>query len=360
VHKNIIVVATLALASLVLSACAGNAERKAEYQRASSLPPLEMPPELSAPDLRGEMDLPQSYSLQEEQGGGQHIVQVLPHQANVQVLRDRDLRWLQINAEPEDIWARLRNFWAQQGLDIKKDEPKLGVLETQWAENRADVPGDWVTNLVSKVFKNFYSAPTRDMFRMRVERGAEQGVTEIFITHYGMAEIQRGKDEFYETVWQPRPADPELVAEMLNRMMIYFGVSKAVADSQLAAKSEDPGPRAKLQGQQLQVNESFVRTWRRVGIALDRIGFLVEDRDRSAGRYYIRPVDQVAEAKKKGFFSSLFSSKDKTRANEPTARILLQSKGDQLTIVTVEASEGEQDGAEQAMKILQQLETELR
>lgn len=358
-RKGIAIVAVATAVCFLLSGCASSSGRKAEYQHAVTLPPLEVPPDLTAPDLQGDMDLPRSYAAHLAQGGDKTALQVLPQQANVQVLRDRDMRWLRVEAEPEQIWARLREFWQQQGLEIRLDEPRLGLMETQWAENKADVPGDWITNMVSKLFKSAYSAPTRDKFRMRVERSGSGG-TEIFVTHYGVEEVQRGQNvESYDTIWQSRPADPELVAEMLNRMMVYFGVPQAQAETQLAAAPVAAAPRARLDGAALQIDESFPRAWRRVGIALDRLGLVVEDRDRSAGLYYIRPVDQVADAGKKGFFSSLFSDKAEDKPAQPPARILLQGNGE-TTRVTVQDKNGTPATSPQAVKILQQLETELR
>jgi len=362
VRKGIATAAIVATVCLLLSGCATESSRKAEYKRATTLPPLEVPPDLTAPELQGGMDLPQSYSAHMAQGGDTAGVQVLPQQENVRVLRDGDMRWLQVEAAPEQLWARLREFWQQQGLEVRRDEPQLGIMETQWAENKADVPGDWIQSMVSRVFKNAYTAPTRDKFRLRVERSASGG-TEIFVTHYGVEEVQRGQNvESYDTIWQNRPSDPELVTEMLNRMMVYLGTPQARAEAQLAAAAPAvPQARVRLEADGLVVNETFPRAWRRVGIALDRLGLVVEDRDRSAGLYYIRAIDQIADAgrAKKGFFSGLFSGADAAADQVAPGRILLQDGGE-TTRVTVQDMEGRHDTSAAARKILQQLETELR
>jgi len=364
VQKGITTAAIVATVCLAISGCASEQSRKADYQRAVTLPSLEVPPDLTAPELQGDLTLPQSYSAHVAQGTDSAAVQVLPQEANVRVLRDRDMRWLQVQAAtPEQLWAKLREFWSQQGLEVLIDEPRIGIMETQWAENKADVPGDWVTRMVSKVLKGAYSAPTRDKFRLRVERGAAPDTTEIFITHYGLEEVQRGQNvESYDTIWQTRPVDPELVAEMLNRLLVYFGIPQARAEEQLAAAAPVAvAARAQLDGAVLLVNEAFPRAWRRVGIALDRLGLVVEDRDRSAGLYYIRAVDQIEDAgqAKKGFFSSLFSGEGEAAAQEEPARILVQDAGE-TTRITLQNKGGEPIGSAAALKILQQLESELR
>lgn len=360
-RKGIATAAIAAIVSVLLFGCASEQTRKAEYKRATTLPPLEVPPDLTAPELHGDMELPQTAAAQAavDDGSG---VRVLPAQQDVRVLRDGTMHWLEVDAEPEQLWARLRDFWQQQGLEVQRDEPHLGIMETQWAENKADVPGDWIQSMISRVFKSAYSAPTRDKFRLRVERGSAAGSTEIYVTHYGVEEVMRGQSvESYDTIWQSRPSDPELVTEMLNRLMVFLGTPQAVAESRLAAApAAAPGPRAQLEGGTLVVNEAYPRAWRRVGIALDRLGLVVEDRDRSAGVYYIRPVDQVKDSGKKGFFSGLFSGKeDATAPASAPARIHLEESGD-ITRVVVQNQSGQRDTSKAGLKILEQLETELR
>ena len=82
----------------------------------------------------------------------------------------------------------------------------------------------------------------------------------------------------------------------------------------------------------LTINENFDRAWRRVGIALGRSGFVVEDRNRSEGIYLIRLGEAFKEDTKAGFVARLFGS----NAGNPDEkyRIAVNDKGDE-TLVAV-------------------------
>ena len=63
----------------------------------------------------------------------------------------------------------------------------------------------------------------------------------------------------------------------------------------------------------LTLDEPFDRAWRRVGLALDRVGFTVEDRDRAKGLYYVRYVDPKTDGKKSdGLVRTFFSVRHAT------------------------------------------------
>ncbi len=84
-----------------------------------------------------------------------------------------------------------------------------------------------------------------------------------------MDEVMEGN---MRTIWQPRPPDPDLEAEMLARLMMRFGVEEERARTSLASSGNAPGacPYLREKGRVLTVNEPFDRSWRRVGLALDR------------------------------------------------------------------------------------------
>ncbi len=144
--------------------------------------------------------------------------------------RDGNQRWLVISngMRADQLWQSLRGFWQESGFLLVQDSPETGIMETDWAENRAKIPQDIIRNTIGKVFDGLYSTSERDKFRTRVER-SQNGTLEVFISHRGAQEQLTGVDKS-TTVWTPRPADPELEAEFLSRLAQRLGVQKEQAD----------------------------------------------------------------------------------------------------------------------------------
>ena len=252
---------------------------------------------------------------------------VSPNSAgDVRLERSGTDRWLHTTATPEQVWPQLRAFWKDVGLELVKEQPDVGIMETNWAENRAKLPQDFIRQSIGKVLDGLYSTGERDMYRVRVERGANG--TDIFIAHRGMQEVYTttGRDA---TAWQPRPSDATLEAEMLSRLMLKLGgqetAAKAIVAETPATTAAKPSPLA-LGGEtarprrplsevpdSLTVNDGFDRAWRRVGLSLDRHGFTIEDRDRAAGLFYLRYADpEKAGQDEPNFFQRLFGAKSLT------------------------------------------------
>jgi outer membrane protein assembly factor BamC len=261
----------------------------------------------------------------------------------VRVERNGDIRWLVTSQTPEQLWPQIRSFWQDRGFNIAMENAEAGVMETDWAENRAKLPNDIIRNTIGKVLDSLYSTGERDKFRTRLERTPTG--TEIFITHRRMEEVLTGQARDNST-WTARPADPQLEAEMLSRLMVKLGTKEqearaAVANAGAAAATaaaQGTPARARVlsgQGPALQLDEPFDRAWRRVGLALDRSGFTVEDRDRAGGVYYVRYVDPKQAGKEdKGFLSKLFSRSDDAAARAALARyrIAVKSSGSNTTV----------------------------
>jgi outer membrane protein assembly factor BamC len=219
-----------------------------------------------------------------------------------------------------------------------------------------------IRGLIGKVVDSVYSAATRDQYRVRLERGIEPGTTEIFLTHRGVEEVVQGGAIDSTSVWQPRPTDPELEAEMLKRLMIYLGIEEQKAAAMVARES---GPKVRAQmvsndsGTLLLVNEDFSRAWRRTGVALDRVGFAVEDRDRSEGTYFVTYNDPLADQNKDGVLSKLAFWSADDEAGGARYRIVLQANGP-VTHIIVNDADGDRDDSSTAKRILALLEEQLR
>lgn len=294
---------------------------------------LEVPPDLtqikgdnrySVDNLGGtatasEYGLKQRASAAAAQPEGK-VAPAIAKDAALRVERDGKQRWLVANESPETLWPRIRTFWADNGFQVATENPAAGVMETDWAENRAKIPQDFIRSTIGKVFDSLYSTGERDKFRTRLERRPDGG-TEIYISHRGAEEKVTGQaPNTQTTVWTARPSDPELEAEFLGRLMATLGAADtkaakaAIKDAQPAASER---ARIAKDGSAVEVAEGFDRAWRRVGLALDRVGFTVEDRDRARGVYFVRYIDQGVDAKDKsepGFFARLFSSKSDAKA----------------------------------------------
>ena len=237
-------------------------------------------------------------------------------------------------------------------------------METDWAENRAKIPQDFIRSTIGKVFDGIYSTGERDKFRTRVERNANGG-TEIYITHRGMQEVysNQSKDS---TVWQARPTDPELEAEFLRRLMVKLGVAQEQSKALVAASAAGTAPQAPARVTTvnnvpvLQLNDGFDRAWRRVGLTLDRTGFTVEDRDRSQGLYFVRYIAPTGDKKEPGFFAKYLSFGSSNTAIAPLKyRVAVRSEGNATTVSVLNAA-GTPETSADAQRILQVIADDLK
>ena len=274
-------------------------------------------------------------------------------------------RWLSTTLSPEQVYPQVRAFWKDNGFNLVQDRPEAGVLETDWAENRARLPQDFIRGTIGKVFDSAYSTGELDKFTTRIERTATG--SDIYVTHRGMAEVYVGSRRD-STIWQPRPAEPQLEATFLSRLMVKLGAKEEAAKTLVATAAVAPAAgtaRAHLvEGRPtptLQVDDGFDRAWRRVGIALDRSGFTVEDRDRGQGLYFVRYVDPAfAGREEPGFFSRLFSfGRKKDDSGLAKYRVKVSSEGTTSTVAVLD-SQGKPEHGEAGKRIVNLLLEDLR
>ena len=277
-------------------------ERQPSYKTSRSAPPLEVPPDLSSSAIRDTLPVPGVDATYSQYASGtagastRSEPAVLPGVDNARIERSGDQRWLVVAMKPEEVWPRLRDFWTAQGFVLETDEPDIGVMETEWAERHVPLPAGAIKRAILRVSKAFYGVAFRDRYRTRIDRGAGTDTTDVFVSHRGAEEMVVGDESAYaqreglgERVWQPLPSDPGLEAEMLSRLMIFLGVDEARADA-IVAESAPADPRVRLVREDdgataLVLGQGFSPAWRRTGLALDRAGFTVEDRDRSRGLF---------------------------------------------------------------------------
>jgi outer membrane protein assembly factor BamC len=348
---------------MLVSACSVLEESKIDYKSASKATTLEVPPDLSQlrKDSRYAIES-NSATASGFQSASARVTDAgtaANSLGDVRMERQGNQRWLVVARPADKVWEPLREFWTNNGFVLITDSPDVGIMETDWAENRAKIPQDIIRKTLGKVLDALYSSGERDKFRTRVERNAQGGV-EIYITHRGMVEnyANAQKDQ---TMWQPRASDAELEIEFLRRLMVKLGVSPEAAKTATAGAAPAQGASVTtIDGQPtVQINDNLDRAWRRTGVALDRTGFTVEDRDRSKGVYFVRYVAPgTASTKEPGFLSRLFSSK-KEEASLSRYRIALTEKGN-VSMVRVLDANGQPESSGNAERILKLLANELR
>lgn len=364
------VIAMLLMGS-VLSGCSGMFEgKKIDYKSAGKVPPLEVPPDLAPPPTGSRYSVPdadQKNTFTEYEnkrttpGARATTATVLSPIERVQMQRGGIQRWLVVKAPLDAVWPLVKDFWQENGFLIDSEDVRSGWMETDWAENRAKIAVGGLTGLLNRALDAVVSLPERDKFRTRLERGAD-GATEVYISHKGVAEVYvRERDN--NTRWQARPTDAELEAFMLSRLAQRLGLdepqAKAIARAADAAK-----PQATLVtsdvGIALSLSDPFDRAWRRVGLALDRVGFMVEDRNRADGIYFVRYQDPDAEPVKRTGVSKLAFWRSDERAGPTQYRVRVATQADGGSEVLVLGKDGAPEKSDTGKRILGLLAEQLK
>jgi outer membrane protein assembly factor BamC len=353
----------LAVAAALASGCTILQEDKIDYKSAQRGSTLEVPPDLTQLSRDSRYAMPGGTATASGYQGSAASPAPAPTAiqaaGDVRIERAGAQRWLVVNRSPEQLWGPVRDFWKENGFELETDQEKLGIMETDWAENRAKIPQDFIRATIGKVFDSLYSTGERDRFRTRFERNTTGG-TEIYITHRGMIEVYTSvqKDQ---TVWQPRPSDVELETEFLRRLMVKLGVTEEQAKAVAAtAPRQGAARQVSVDGAPaIQFEDNFDRAWRRVGLSLDRTGFTVEDRDRSQGVYYVRFVAARPDNQEKpGFLGRIFG-RSAPEVSPDRHRVVVRSNND-LTTVTVLDSQARPDSSTNAQTIVRLLAEDLR
>ncbi len=274
-----------------LSACSWFAGEDGQAGDARLLAPLEVPPDLVTP--KGDPRLARPVLPKLDNSSAKPAAQtvdcqcnepprigerVLPTGKGVQRMREGHRRWLVVEAEPEQVWPLVRKFLDMRGYRVQRDEPAIGLLETDWKpqygdEKNTDTPAE-----------NEGQANWRESLRIRIEPSEKPGRTDIFLTQRNS---QRVADESEQrSHWELRSADEDRAVEMLNRLAAYLAaedVSDAVPLQPLKARIGVDSDQSTV----IIVEAGFDLTWRRTGLALDALGFTIEDHDRTSRIYHV-------------------------------------------------------------------------
>ena len=322
---------------VLLAGCGLFAEKHVDYQAgATQSESLEVPPDLSKP-VDGELyKVPQGGTGNPQAtkagvtNGAVLEKPVLPVISGVHMERAGAQRWLVVHDTPENVWRVVKAFWTENGFVLDSEDQSAGIMETNWKEDRVKPAQTGGADASGSGSGEGLSSGERDQYRSRLERGKEAGTVEIYLSHRGLVATV---DAHQAIQWLPRANDPELEAQMLKRLMVRLGGNPAV---EVAVKS---GGEATLQVADngvgsILIKDEFDRSWRRVGLAIDRLKWVLDDKDRSKGIYFLKPI-------KAGGKFKLPKEAGESMANY---RVLVQDGGATCTVL-VTAADGSSDAS---------------
>ena len=353
-------IVSLLMIFVLISGCSWFGGKKSSSQGRRDNQSLEVPPELTQPQTSGAMDIP-VVTPEQARYGSQQVNQqaavvntaLLPATPGATVKQEGSIRWAELESRPEVIWQESQGFFRSLGFEISYEDPKLGMMQTNWLSNRAySNVGFW-----KSLFGAVVVTGLRDRYRVRLERTDNPNITRMYLVHQGLLEdvIEDDSGENINRVWRWRPNDPELEAEVLKRFLVFRGMDEKQAE-QVTKKPKPRVERAVLQdvsnGQIVVVNDNFARTWRRVGVAIDRLGLIVTDRNRSEGIYYLQLSDDFVEQHNKedsGLMKKWFGGDDDTKSSA-TYVMKLEERGE-TTTVSLHDQNGQLDNSATAKKL---------
>jgi outer membrane protein assembly factor BamC len=358
----------LCIAALGLGGCSILEGSKVDYKSASRPTKLEVPPDLTQLSketryavVNGAVSA--AGSKPSNAGGASAAIAPLAL-GDIRIERNGNQRWLVVKRPPEALWGSLKDFWQENGFPLASETSDVGIMETEWVDNKARIPQDMIRSALTRVFENLYSSPERRKFRTRLERNAS-GETEIFISYRSMVEVYTA-ERSNTTAWQPGPTDPETEAEYLGLLMRKLGLTTVQAASGAGTVPESSKTATMLVNAggadaYLQLGDTFERAWRRVGLTLDRSGFTVEDRDRSKGLYFVRYAYKAPDADA-GILNKIMNFRlggEDADASALKYQIEVKSAGAQSTVKVLDAK-GQADSTAAGRAILKVLANDLK
>ena len=304
-----------------------------DYKSTGKSKPLEVPPDLTSITVKDTYSIPGSTTYSDFKEGNKDtgIAKILPNPEGMKIVKAGSQRWLVVNASAEKIWPVIRDFWIDMGFAVKTENPETGVMETEWIDQQ-DLKVEDKKGALDKFdawLDRLSGIADRKKFRTRLDRGQQEGTTEIYMTHRSIdAILDDGKEKVrtgygtYDTGYKNAEKidqekeklgrrDDELDAELLRRLMIKLGLAEKRAKEIIATPINQKRAEIKKEADgssSLEIQDPFDRAWRRVGLALDIIGFVIEDKDRSNGIYFVKYADvdiDDSPKKKKGVLDSL-------------------------------------------------------
>ena len=265
------------IVALIVSGCSSDGnERRQAYLDADYYTRMELPPDLTSVTDKNQLKAPKPTAeaarrFEQETADlgsakSQDTVAMSIKVKGARMQAGDGVFWLEVDENVDKLWPQLSAFWGHEGVKIVRNEPMLGMVETDWV-SKLQVDDD--ASFITKLF-NTVDPDKLDKFRMRVEPEQRKNKTKIFMSHSGMEKSVEGDD----VNWRSRCSEEELEREMLNRLALFVGLNEK--QSKKAFENYRPfASRVKISRDKvnsLYITGSVDFVWKRSLRALDRMG----------------------------------------------------------------------------------------
>jgi len=296
-----------------------NKEVKINYFSDKSLTPLEVPPDLTSPSYENafriqafveDIDL-NVVNLSNTEKISEINQKILEVPARIEIKSAGTRKWLIVEKEPELVWDLAKQFLREQGFSLKKIDKKLGLIETNYLENKPDIPASSMgfirSMLASQIDNVSYTLPSVDSYSLRIEPIKKGKSTEVYLSISSMAEVITNSGGQESTLWQFKERNISLETEMLYKLMIYLGSDSAEAREKILAAQKNSkisiNQTIDINGfSKLLINFGIEEAWDNVSWAINNINLEVESKDVKEKSFYIN----AARSSDKGFFTKVF------------------------------------------------------
>jgi len=249
-----------------------------------------------------------------------------PDISNIKVKRDAHRRWLLVERSPDVVWPQAKRFLQSFGFKIDREDPTIGIIETEFLESDPDVPDaslGVVRSMFSGLLKAKYALPIADKYRVRIEGVNEGQGSEIYLTLTSIEEVSTDN----APIWQSRAKDHDLETEMLLRLMVFLGSDRSRAIEKI--NNTDNSEKAPVTV--TKTNEGYAslvfqnntdEAWDYLGWALDELSVDIVDSDPLERSYYVNLVRESAS----GFLWKLVGKGDDTISIQLVVRELEEGR----------------------------------
>ncbi len=317
------------LTVLLVSGCTWR-DRANDYRQAQLSKPLVLPPGIEStalhdsyrvPGIESHTVLPGKFAVPQPDPLIKDV-----EQGVVRIQKMGEDRWILLDGSPGQIWPRLRGFLNLGGFPVARTDAVNGIIETGWVQPRSE-------------------GLPRERFRFRIEQGVQRGTSEIYVLQ-SVVDNDQGR-------WPRGSFSEQREQDMTMALAQYLADSEAASSvSMLAERNAETGGKIFLvQGEPpyIRLLLPFERAWASLENALSKAGFVVDDRDRSQGRYWVT-IDEESDGAQ--WFRRLLKDKDLDGDAFIVQMIEVSPNEMQIRVVP---QEGEQSDADVIDRVLKQI-----